>query len=92
MEIFNSIWTALSTPNIGLVNIILIPISIIEAIITMHLFLNIIGLDSTPKQRILYVLSICFISNLTTFIIPNPFNIYINYIFMILYKKDSYSK
>lgn len=84
MEIFNSIWTALSTPNIGLVNIILIPISIIEAIITMHLFLNIIGLDSTPKQRILYVLSICFISNLTTFIIPNPFNIYINYIFMIL--------
>lgn len=51
MEIFNSIWTALSTPNIGLVNIILIPISIIEAIITMHLFLNIIGLDSTPKQR-----------------------------------------
>ena len=45
MEIFNSIWTALSTPNEGLLNILLIPANIIETVITMYLFLNVIKLN-----------------------------------------------
>lgn len=39
MEIFNNIWTALSTPNEGLVNILLIICSIFESIIIMYLFI-----------------------------------------------------
>ena len=47
MEIFNSIWTALSTPNKELIDILLIPANMIETIITMYLFLNVIKLNST---------------------------------------------
>ena len=84
MEILNNIWTALSTPNEGLLNILLIPANIIETIISMYLFLNIMELNSTRNQRILYVICICIISKLTMFLIPDPFNIFINYFIMIL--------
>lgn len=84
MEIFNSIWTALSTPNEGLLSILLIPANIVEAIITMYLFLNVMGLNSTRKQKIIYVISICFITKITLSLIPNPFNIFINYFIMII--------
>ena len=84
MEILNNIWTALSTPNEGLLNMLLIPANIIETIISMYLFLNIMELNSTRNQRILYVICICIISKLTMFLIPDPFNIFINYFIMIL--------
>lgn len=83
-EIFNNIWLALSSPNECLVNIITIPLFFVEAIITMHLFLNVLGLNSIKTQRILYTILISCISIVTTFIIPNPFNIFINYFMMIL--------
>lgn len=85
MEIFNSIWTALSTPNEGLINILLIPASIIETSILMYLFLTITNLNSTKMQRILYVIFICSISELTSFSFPNPFNNFINYFTMIIF-------
>ena len=78
MEIFNSIWTALSTPNEGLLNILTIPLFFVEAIITMLLFLNITPLISTRKQKTIYPILISFISIFNKFIIPNPFNIFIN--------------
>ncbi len=84
MEIFNSIWTALSTPNEGLLNILTIPLFFVEAIITMLLFLNITPLISTRKQKTIYPILISFISIFNKFIIPNPFNIFINYFMMIL--------
>ncbi len=84
MEIFNSIWTALSTPNEGLLNILLIPANIIETVITMYLFLNVIKLNSTTIQKIVYVICICIISKFTMLLVPGPFNIFVNYIFIIL--------
>ena len=56
MEILNNIWLAISTPNIELVNISTIPVFFIEAALTMYLFLSIMGLFSTKKQRIVYIL------------------------------------
>ena len=84
MEIFNSIWTALSTPNEGLLSILLIPANIIETVITMYLFLNVIKLNSTTIQKIVYVICICIISKFTMLLVPGPFNIFVNYIFIIL--------
>ena len=84
MKIFNSIWNALSTPNEGLLNILLIPANVIEAIVTMYLFINIIGLNSTKKQKIEFIICICIVSNITMFLIPNPFNILINYLMMVI--------
>lgn len=84
MEILNNIWTAITTPNIQLLNIITIPIYFIEATLTMYLFLSIINLSSTRRQRIIYILLISLISIFTMLIIPNPFNIFINYFMTIL--------
>lgn len=84
MEIFNSIWNALSTPNEGLLNILLIPANVIEAIVIMHLFLNIMELQSTKKQKIEFIISICIVSNITIYFLSHPINLYINYLIMIL--------
>ena len=84
MEILNNIWLAISTPNIELVNISTIPVFFIEAALTMYLFLSIMGLFSTKKQRIVYILITSFISIITMFLVPHPFNIFINY-FMIIF-------
>ncbi len=85
MEIFNSIWNALSTPNEGLLNILLIPANVLETIITMYLFINIIGLKSTRRQKITFVIGICIISNITIYFFSHPINLYINYLIMILF-------
>ena len=83
MEILNNIWSNLTTPNIQLINIISVPILLIEITLTMYLFLSIMNLSSTRKQRILYVLISWLIGIFTMFVIPQPFNIFTNYFMTI---------
>ena len=83
MEILNNIWTAITTPNIQLLNIITVPILLIEITLTMHLFLSIMDLSSTRKQKILYILISWIIGIFTMFIVSQPFNIFINYFMTI---------
>lgn len=83
MGILNNIWSSITTPNIQLINIISIPILFIEITLTMYLFLSIMDLSSTRKQRISYVLISWIISIFTMFIAPQPFNIFINYFMTI---------
>ena len=87
MEILNNIWTALSTPNEGLLNIITIPLFFVETFLIMQLFLSVIELDHTKKQTIVYTISISVVSIFTKFFISNPFNIFMNYlaIFLLAY-------
>ena len=84
MEILNNIWTALSTPNEFLMNSIYIISSIIEGFITTYSFLVILNINSSQKQRILYISTIALVSLFNIFIIPSPFNLFINYIVMIV--------
>ena len=84
MEIFNNLWIAISTPNENLLSVITIPLFFVETFIVMHLFLHIAEMSSSRKQRVIYVIAISCISIFTMFLIPNPFNIFINYIMMIL--------
>ena len=83
MEIFNSIWTALSTPNEGLLNILAIPATLVENFLLMILFLSILNISSTIKQKIIYTLSMTIISIFSLNIIINPFNVFFNYFMMI---------
>ena len=85
MEILNNIWMALSTPNEGLLNILYIPFTLIENFLILHLFLSIFNISSTTKQKILFVLLITFVSIFTMYIIPNPFNTFLNYLINILF-------
>ncbi len=80
MEILNNIWLALTTPNIDLLNIIAIPATLLEYFIMMLLFIYLANISSNTKQKITYIISMSFISLFTLIFIPNPYNIFINYL------------
>lgn len=84
MEILNNIWMALSTPNERLVNILTIPLFFVENFLIMTIFISILNIQVSNKQKIEYTLLMSFASILSTYIILEPFNIFFNYFMMIL--------
>lgn len=82
-EILNKLWIALSTPNELLINLFAIPAGFIENYLLMKLFISLFNFQVTDKQKILYVLLITIAGFISMYIIPNPFNLVLNYIFMI---------
>lgn len=73
MEILQTIWTALTTPNEGLINVLSIPLSFIEITVGMLLFTTILNINITKKQKTLYVLVLTFLSISSNTFIPNPY-------------------
>ena len=84
MEILQTIWTALTTPNDGLTAIIFnkfgIPFIFIELTVNMLLFTTILNIKATRKQKIICVLSCFLLSCITNFILDKPYSSYINMI------------
>lgn len=67
MEIFQTVWMALTTPNEGLINILSIPLTIIELTVGMLLFTTVLNINTTRKQKFIYVISLyawSFFSNM----------------------------
>ena len=84
MEFLNNIWIALSTPNEGLVDILLIPAVILENILSINLIFNIMNIKTSLLKKIVYIILMSIICIISMFILPIPFNTFANYIFMIL--------
>ncbi len=80
MEILNNLWMFLTTPNATTLKIIIIPFGLIETIIEMLLFLTIFNVKTTKSQKFFYVFLVYLIGIPITFIIPDPFNVFANYI------------
>ncbi len=87
MEIFQTIWTALTTPNQMLTNILGIPIFFVDAIVNMLLFTTILNISVSKKQKIIYVITITVIAFLFRTFIPNPYTAFANIILTILLVK-----
>lgn len=85
MEILNNLWLAVSTPNETLMNIIAIPGTVIETLLTMLLFTSILNISATKKQKIIYVLSISCICLFMINYVEGPYNLFINYIIAIAF-------
>ena len=79
-ETLNAVWTALTTTNDELINILSIPCNFIEITVTMLLFTTIFKIEATKKQKITYIVLLSFIGILTNYIIPTPFNLILNII------------
>ena len=73
MEILNNIWLALTTSNQVALNIITIPLTFVEAIVSTLLFTTFLNINASKKQKITYILFIAILGILTTFLIPKPF-------------------
>ena len=80
MEILQTIWNALTTENQILVNFINIPLVITEVTITTLIFISILSINVSNRQKYLYISLFSFIAILSIFIIPTPFNTFINVI------------
>ncbi len=84
MEILNNIWNALSTENEMITKIITTPLSFIEVYLTFKLFTTILKTNYTKKQLYFYVSSVAILSIVCNLFIPEPYNVFINHIFIFL--------
>lgn len=84
MEIFQTIWTALTTENEVLTNIIGVPSIFLETTIFMLFFTLILNLQSNRKQKILYVSFVSLLGIISRFCIPTPYGTYINLLIIII--------
>ena len=78
MEIFQTIWTALTTENEMFTLIFCSPLTFLEAYISALLFTRILNIETSSKKILTYVLSFSIIAIITIFFIPSPFNTFIN--------------
>lgn len=84
MEILNNLWMAISTPNEVLMNIIAVPAVVIEHFLTILLYTAILNIKFSKGKTFTYVIGSSLASLLSMYIIPDPFNIFLNYIAMIV--------
>ena len=75
IQFLNNIWIALSSENLDLIKLLMIPAGIIEPYLTMSLFLIIFNINCNKKQKILYVLFSFVVGTLTSNFVPNSFSI-----------------
>lgn len=84
MEIFKTIWTALTTENELLSNIIFIPITFIESIMNVLIFTTLLDIDILKDKRNKYLIFISIFIYMTGLFVPNPYRSFINLIMIIL--------
>ena len=85
MEIFQTIWTALTTENELVKNLVCIPLAYIEITLTILLSNTLLNLKLSKKKILLFILILPTISNITTFLFSDVIRIIINLISVILF-------
>ena len=63
MELLQTIWTALTTPNEGLLKILAIPFTFLDIYVSMILFTNILNIEASSKNKIIYTIIFGILSN-----------------------------
>lgn len=74
MEIINNVINALTTENEILINICSIPLTVIELTLTMLIFLTVLNISATKKQKITYLAITVPIGIICTFCISKPYS------------------
>ena len=87
MEILNNLWNALSTENELIIKLNGIPSTFIEIYLSFCFFTIILKYNYTKKQKYLYIISVSVISIISSFVIPEPYNVFINYAFIFFILK-----
>lgn len=79
MEIFQNIWTALTTPNETLTAILCFPIYFVDALVNMLLFTTILNIKTPKKRKVLYVFTWGLIGSVIRSFIPDPYSVILNF-------------
>lgn len=80
MEIFN----ALLTPNQNLINILMIPLAFIDSLVNMLLFTTILNIQTSIKQKAIYVVINSLFMSTTKFFLGDVYCSIFNMIFVII--------
>lgn len=80
MEFFQTIWTALTTPNEMIVKLQGIPLCFLGSYIGMLFFTTVLNIEASTKRKLIYTLVLGILNNFITFFVPNTFAIFINII------------
>lgn len=78
MEIFQTVWTVLTTPNEVALNVTGFFSCFVDAFVNMLLFTTILDIKSSRKSKIIYVLSWGLIGYLIRNFIPDPYGSFVN--------------
>lgn len=78
MEIFQTIWTSLTTENEVITNLLGFPICFLDAFVVMLFFTTLLNIKATKKQKILYVVILSILAYTFRSLIPNPYGIILN--------------
>ena len=79
LQLLNNIGNLLCSENVFLVNILVLPLYPVESILLMSLFLVILNINATLKQKIAFVVSNTIISIISAVVLTSPFNVLFNY-------------
>lgn len=77
-DILSTVWTALTTTNEDLINIVAIPCSFIEIALTMLFFTTILKINTSKRQKITYILLFGLFTVISNFFIANPYKAILN--------------
>lgn len=80
MNTIQTIWSALTSQNETLTNMLLIPLAFVDAYVCMMYFSTILNIQSSKKSRIIYVIAYGIIAILLTFFVPSPYAVFVNLI------------
>ena len=84
MEFLSDFWTLLNTSNEFYTIIFTLPFSLLENYLAMSIFLNLLNIPSDARSKILYILLSSLVTTTTIFLIPSPFNVFVNYILFFI--------
>lgn len=85
MQIFQIIWTALTTENKFMTGLVCIPFVYIEITLTILLSNKLLNLNISKKNMLLFILILPTISNISTFLFSDTIRIVINLIALLIF-------
>lgn len=83
MQIFQTIWTAMTTQNEIALSIIFFLLSFVETSVSMLLFTTIFNMKSSRKSKITYVFLVSIIGSISRIFVPDPYGSFLNILVVI---------
>lgn len=84
MNIFQTIWNSISTPNELLINISGFFLCFIEAYVNMCLFTTLLNIKTCKRSKIIYVVALSVVAFILRIFLPDPYGTFVNMIYGIL--------
>lgn len=83
MQIFQTIWTAMTTQNEIALSIIFFLLSFVETSVSMLLFTTIFDMKSSRKSKIIYVFLVAIVGSIIRTFVPDPYGSFLNILVVI---------